>query len=183
FSLFFFSSRRRHTRFSRDWSSDVCSSDLATKGVVRPTVADVEKFIDRDSRKISWSSSLIPKVARGKKITFESSKVTSGLYRPFSRQALYFDRDLNHRQGKLPQMFPTPNHSNFGFYVNGFHATADFAVLATDLIPCLDIFGKGGYFFPRYTYQELAVDGGFDFREDEGYERIDNITDAALAEY
>src|SRR5690606_40655299 len=25
---FFFSSRRRHTRFSRDWSSDVCSSDL-----------------------------------------------------------------------------------------------------------------------------------------------------------
>src|SRR5690606_41064361 len=26
---FFFSSRRRHTRFSRDWSSDVCSSDLS----------------------------------------------------------------------------------------------------------------------------------------------------------
>src|SRR5690606_40982677 len=28
FIQFFFSSRRRHTRFSRDWSSDVCSSDL-----------------------------------------------------------------------------------------------------------------------------------------------------------
>src|SRR2546429_7426917 len=28
FSQFFFSSRRRHTRCSRDWSSDVCSSDL-----------------------------------------------------------------------------------------------------------------------------------------------------------
>src|SRR5690606_39586741 len=27
--ILFFSSRRRHTRFSRDWSSDVCSSDLA----------------------------------------------------------------------------------------------------------------------------------------------------------
>src|SRR2546427_171928 len=27
-SLFFFSSRRRHTRFDCDWSSDVCSSDL-----------------------------------------------------------------------------------------------------------------------------------------------------------
>ena len=26
--LFFFSSRRRHTRFTSDWSSDVCSSDL-----------------------------------------------------------------------------------------------------------------------------------------------------------
>src|SRR5690606_40866812 len=28
--FFFFSSRRRHTRFSRDWSSDVCSSDLGS---------------------------------------------------------------------------------------------------------------------------------------------------------
>src|SRR5216684_8563735 len=28
FKVFFFSSRRRHTRCSRDWSSDVCSSDL-----------------------------------------------------------------------------------------------------------------------------------------------------------
>src|SRR5256884_5761395 len=30
--LFFFSSRRRHTRCSRDWSSDVCSSDLINGG-------------------------------------------------------------------------------------------------------------------------------------------------------
>src|SRR3989449_3479421 len=30
--LFFFSSRRRHTRCSRDWSSDVCSSDLVGRG-------------------------------------------------------------------------------------------------------------------------------------------------------
>src|SRR5947209_9867099 len=29
--LFFFSSRRRHTRYWRDWSSDVCSSDLPGK--------------------------------------------------------------------------------------------------------------------------------------------------------
>src|SRR3712207_9499803 len=35
-SLFFFSSRRRHTRYWRDWSSDVCSSDLA--GVVYNSV-------------------------------------------------------------------------------------------------------------------------------------------------
>src|SRR5206468_10159377 len=30
-SAFFFSSSRRHTRSDRDWSSDVCSSDLATR--------------------------------------------------------------------------------------------------------------------------------------------------------
>src|SRR5690606_39938442 len=33
--FFFFSSRRRHTRFSRDWSSDVCSSDLGGEGSIR----------------------------------------------------------------------------------------------------------------------------------------------------
>src|SRR3712207_5794128 len=33
--FFFFSSRRRHTRYWRDWSSDVCSSDL-------PALEDVE---------------------------------------------------------------------------------------------------------------------------------------------
>src|SRR3712207_2379264 len=32
-SFFFFSSRRRHTRYWRDWSSDVCSSDLARRVV------------------------------------------------------------------------------------------------------------------------------------------------------
>src|SRR5436305_15262179 len=33
--FFFFSSRRRHTRCGRDWSSDVCSSDLRRDLVVR----------------------------------------------------------------------------------------------------------------------------------------------------
>src|SRR3989442_7081499 len=32
--FFFFSSRRRHTRCGRDWSSDVCSSDLANREAV-----------------------------------------------------------------------------------------------------------------------------------------------------
>src|SRR5206468_9492382 len=31
FFFFFFSSRRRHTRSDRDWSSDVCSSDLSRR--------------------------------------------------------------------------------------------------------------------------------------------------------
>src|SRR5690606_40079769 len=39
--FFFFSSRRRHTRFSRDWSSDVCSSDLALS--VRDGFAHVQR--------------------------------------------------------------------------------------------------------------------------------------------
>src|SRR5690606_12103366 len=38
FFRFFFSSRRRHTRFSRDWSSDVCSSDLTIPRTVSERV-------------------------------------------------------------------------------------------------------------------------------------------------
>src|SRR5437868_15246641 len=39
FLIFFFSSRRRHTRSKRDWSSDVCSSDL--------------QAVDRDDREFA----------------------------------------------------------------------------------------------------------------------------------
>src|SRR5207245_5789141 len=37
--FFFFSSRRRHTRCYRDWSSDVCSSDLGCNSVVATKLA------------------------------------------------------------------------------------------------------------------------------------------------
>src|SRR2546430_10760890 len=36
--MFFFSSRRRHTRFDCDWSSDVCSSDLRLSPVVEELI-------------------------------------------------------------------------------------------------------------------------------------------------
>src|SRR2546430_12797812 len=38
--VFFFSSRRRHTRFDCDWSSDVCSSDLARCGITKVGAGD-----------------------------------------------------------------------------------------------------------------------------------------------
>src|SRR5690625_6753903 len=37
---FFFSSRRRHTRWPRDWSSDVCSSDLEVAKALGPGLRD-----------------------------------------------------------------------------------------------------------------------------------------------
>src|SRR5690606_40345822 len=47
----FFSSRRRHTRFSRDWSSDVCSSDLLTneQRVELAEAAEILFFERRDT--------------------------------------------------------------------------------------------------------------------------------------
>src|SRR5690625_6109031 len=40
-TLFFFSSRRRHTRWPRDWSSDVCSSDLAKFVIINNGVLNI----------------------------------------------------------------------------------------------------------------------------------------------
>src|SRR2546429_9622008 len=49
--LFFFSSRRRHTRCSRDWSSDVCSSDLVDSGVRE---FSVRRYLD------GYSDAIVP---------------------------------------------------------------------------------------------------------------------------
>src|SRR5690242_20817131 len=45
FFFFFFSSRRRHTRLTCDWSSDVCSSDLASTGLDYSVVYNPVEFI------------------------------------------------------------------------------------------------------------------------------------------
>src|SRR2546430_13513283 len=49
--VFFFSSRRRHTRFDCDWSSDVCSSDLFNK--YNPNPSFTPKWSDKPLLK-SW---------------------------------------------------------------------------------------------------------------------------------
>src|SRR2546430_11441766 len=51
--FFFFSSRRRHTRFDCDWSSDVCSSDLGFENSVS---ADFFTVPLRVAKKTYWPS-------------------------------------------------------------------------------------------------------------------------------
>src|SRR2546422_8536199 len=59
FFFFFFSSRRRHTRCSRDWSSDVCSSDLpwTACGATRrslATASSTSPCLRTSSRRARW---------------------------------------------------------------------------------------------------------------------------------
>src|SRR5256884_5610757 len=49
-SFFFFSSRRRHTRCSRDWSSDVCSSDLPRQDASPQELAFPPRMAERSPR-------------------------------------------------------------------------------------------------------------------------------------
>src|SRR5699024_12109241 len=52
FCFFFFSSRRRHTRSKRDWSSDVCSSDLRVEFGAKLSVSLVSGYAFLDV--LSW---------------------------------------------------------------------------------------------------------------------------------
>src|SRR5256884_3725400 len=54
--LFFFSSRRRHTRCSRDWSSDVCSSDIAMAWPTHRAHEKVQEWLARPARE-GWARS------------------------------------------------------------------------------------------------------------------------------
>src|SRR4051812_49951126 len=45
--FFFFSSRRRHTRLTCDWSSDVCSSDLASTSKRRRNITNKNEMADK----------------------------------------------------------------------------------------------------------------------------------------
>src|SRR2546430_5521228 len=62
--FFFFSSRRRHTRFDCDWSSDVCSSDLIAG---RSPTASFLPSLDRSRARTdlcAWASRLASRSAR-----------------------------------------------------------------------------------------------------------------------
>src|SRR5207249_6063053 len=55
---FFFSSRRRHTRSKRDWSSDVCSSDLSFQSDTFAGLANSKIFPDNTPSTINSIFSL-----------------------------------------------------------------------------------------------------------------------------
>src|SRR5690606_41044371 len=59
YGYFFFSSRRRHTRFSRDWSSDVCSSDLTMQGGMAQLVGEIGSVAARTESNLNANTSLL----------------------------------------------------------------------------------------------------------------------------
>src|SRR2546427_9471621 len=60
-SCFFFSSRRRHTRFDCDWSSDVCSSDLDMLERLEPELPAIPRYL----MGVGFPEDLVAAVERG----------------------------------------------------------------------------------------------------------------------
>jgi predicted helicase len=106
------------------------------------------------------------------------------MYRPFCKQWLYFDRQINERVYQIPRIFPTPEHSNVAIHVSAGDARRPFSALITDVIPDSHLHDIGQC-FPLYYYEEASAE--VDLFADEssagGYVRRDAITDNTLASY
>jgi predicted helicase len=55
----------------------------------------VDGFINADATKISWTRSLKGDLAKGRQFEFDPSSVVQGLYRPFTKEWMYFNRRFN----------------------------------------------------------------------------------------
>lgn len=137
----------------------------------------IDEFISTDETKIKWVQNLIRDAANGIEHSFDSSSVRIGLYRPFTKQYLYFNKAMNWSRYLQPLFFPTTQNKNIIICVSGIGASKGFSALITDQIPNLHTLDTGQC-FPLYWYQEGDIKGNKHY--DDGtveqaldFERID----------
>src|SRR5207245_3594140 len=73
--LFFFSSRRRHTRCYRDWSSDVCSSDLSWTALIQQPEGSVHFAGEHASSAPGWMQGALESGLRATRERSEERRV------------------------------------------------------------------------------------------------------------
>ena len=167
--------------------------------------------VDNNPTKVSWNRQLKEDVDKGLKHTFNEKATVQSIYRPFCKQFVYFDRTMNDMVYRLPKLFPTPAHMNLGISIPCGPSAQYFMPIVYSMIPALTPNG-GNQVFSLYVWQrDPALDGALDFsslvtggtddadfsgkfdftkpisqqipEEIDGYRRVDNITDATLADY
>lgn len=147
-----------------------------------------EKSPNLDSTQISWSAGLERQWKRQQPIHFSRSHLRRSMYRPFSRQSVYFSNQLNERQGQLAKFFPTEENDNVSLFLSSPGASKAFSPLIIDCIPNLHLIHSGNA-FPLYTYEPVQSEPddllSLIDQSDvvNGYRRRDNITNATLSSY
>src|SRR3989475_1852985 len=106
FLFFFFSSRRRHTRFDCDWSSDVCSSDLQRVIIedrekkLHPHIEIIQKKGEKEKRLRDF---VIPE---GAQLTVEDGQeVYAGLVLAKVSREAYKTRDITGGLSRVAELF------------------------------------------------------------------------------
>jgi predicted helicase len=158
-----------------------------------------DDFVNNDQKKISWSSSLKEDVARQRLARFSSLSLGTSVYRPFCRQAFYYDGQLIHRLSQMGSIFPRAGDPNLVIMCSGASASKDFSALITDCVPNFHMHDTGQC-FPLYLYEK--DDERAEHMNDEkqpkqlelinkqhegdlvdGYRRSSAITDSILADF
>jgi predicted helicase len=143
--------------------------------------SSVGGFIDTNAAKISWSDGLKSEIIRNKIHIFDKDQITNYLYRPFTRQWLYYDRTYNERVYQMPRIFPMEyNAENRIFSVTG-NGAQNFTCLMSNILTDIQMHFNGQC-FPRYLYEPAEAGTLFAGRSI-GFERRDALTDAGLAHF
>lgn len=124
---------------------------------------------DRLDSNIKWSRAVKNDLSKSVEYHYDSTRISSSLYRPFVKQALYFSKKLNEMTYQLDMLFPDKISQNqYISIVAG--SRLDFATLAGDAIPNYAIYSLDpAQCLPQYRY-EMG-------------QRVDNITDWALKQF
>ena len=151
--------------------------------------AQVDGFIDTNPERISWTRGLKGELAKGRTFEFEAASVVPSLYRPFTKQWLYFNRTFNEMVLQMPRIFPEAGVENLVISVSGIGGK-EFSAVITNTLPDLQVHFNGQC-FPLYLYDEEAQAQASDTpdmfalpaAETTQRPRRDAITDAGLAHF
>lgn len=136
-----------------------------------------------DKTKISWTRALKNDFAKGVQYSYNENSFVQEIYRPFTKQNLYYHRPFIECPGIWQSLYPTPEYRNLVIAVSGVGQQKSFSSLITDNISDLQVVDKAQY-FPLYWYEENKNPQAtlFDDAETTKYIRRDGITDWILKE-
>ncbi len=114
-----------------------------------------DKEITTDKTKIAWTRTLKQEFIKNKNLQ-ESHKdrIRLALYRPFNKQWLYFDKNLNERQYQLPKIFPDKDAQNVVINT-GVGNGKNFSALVSDCISDYSLISPNQA-YPLYYYDDLG---------------------------
>ena len=117
--------------------------------------AVVDDFVRADSAEIAWTRGLKQSLTRGKRFEFDSTCLVQGVYRPFNKQWLYFNRHLNEMVLQMPRLFPNPEAKNIVIGVSGSASRSAYSVFISDHVASLHAVDMvGSQYFPLYLYDD-----------------------------
>lgn len=114
-----------------------------------------DKEITTDKTKIAWTRSLKQGFIKNENLPESSMEcVRLALYRPFNKQWLYFDKNLNEEQSQLPKIFPDKSARNVVINT-GVGNGKDFSALVSDCISDHSLISPNQA-YPLYYYDDLG---------------------------